>query len=206
MIHLLHCYAGHFQLFQFHFASIHIAIDQRNFERWRLRHLQHRSRFKNPSFTSFFMMFIMPIFFYIGRWRYFPLPLFPTLNLRHYRVPEFGINPKVYSRNILILPKLSSTKQIFPYLTWKRRTTSWTTYYATIFLNHTNMLQPHHLMLFRILRNYRLRHLPPRNANRKPRQLPKLLPNDVALNRSHRHVLLALRHPGLLRKSRNFEP
>lgn len=197
---LLHLGSFHSQL-----AFVHTVLDKFDPARWLLLHLQPQFRFKSQYSTSFSTMFIMHTFSYTGLWRYFLLPSFPTLNLRHYPAPEFGTNPMAYCRNIRLLPMHSLTLHIFLHRILMKRKPSWMTCCNTIFRSPTNMLVHHHPMLFQILRSFRQRHPHLRSVNRRPKLLPRPLPSAAALNANRHHVPRVLRLPGHRKKNKNSE-
>lgn len=165
----------HLGSFHSQLAFVHTVLDKFDPARWLLLHLQPQFRFKSQYSTSFSTMFIMHTFSYTGLWRYFLLPSFPTLNLRHYPAPEFGTNPMAYCRNIRLLPMHSLTLHIFLHRILMKRKPSWMTCCNTIFRSPTNMLVHHHPMLFQILRSFRQRHPHLRSVNRRPKLLPRPL-------------------------------
>ena len=148
--------------------------------RWLPRLLPHLFRFQSQFFFSFFTMYIMHISFYTGPWPCYHQHLFPTLNRHLYPAPAYGTNLKASNRTTLIPPPPSLMLYTFPRLISRKKKPSWMSWLNPIFQNHINMLPLRHLMPFLILRSSLQRHRHLRNASRKPKQLPKLLPNVVA--------------------------
>ena len=148
--------------------------------RWLLHLLQRLFRFKNRCFFNFSMMYTMLIFYYIEQWPYFPLLSFPTLNQHLFPAQTYGTNLKGSDHTTRTGPMPSLTLYTSLRPTSLRKKPLWMSCWNPTFLNHINMLLPLHLTPFQNHRSSHTPHQHLRNANRKPKLLPKHLRNAVA--------------------------
>ena len=172
--------------------------------RWLLHLLQRLFRFKNPCFFNFFMMFTMRIFYYIEQWPYFHLLSSPTLNPHLFPALTYGTNLMGSARTTRPRPMPLLTQSPSRHPTSLRRKPLWMSCWKPTFLNHINMLLPRHLKPFLNLLCSPLQHHHLRNANRRPKQLPKYLRSVVAFMNIRDPAPRAHFRRGLSKKNKNF--
>ena len=180
--------------------------DLSSFARWLLHLLQRQFRFKNRFFFNFFTMYTMRIFYYIEQWPYSHQHSFPTLNQHLYPAQTYGTNLKASDRTTLTRPMPSLTQYTSLRLTSLRKKPLWMSCWNLTFQNHINMLLPLHLTPFQIHRSSQPPHRHLRNANRRPKQLPKHLRNVVAFPNNRDPAPRARCRRGLSKTNKNFVP
>ena len=168
-----------------------------------LRCLRLRSRSKNRFFTSFSMMFIMRIYFYIEPWRCFLRLWYQILSQLHCRAPVYGTNPKASNQNILIRPMLFLTAWTSLHQTLMTKTTTWTAWCSATSHDLISIWPLLHRMPFLNLPSS-LPRLPPLQRSARPKQLPKPLSSDDAILQDHLRAHLVLCLPGPMTKNRSY--
>ena len=152
------------------------------------------------------MMYTMRIFYYIEQWPYSHQHSFPTLNQHLYPAQTYGTNLKAFDRTTLTRPMPSLTQSTSLRLTSLRKKPLWMSCWNLTFQNHINMLLPLHLTPFQIHRSSQPPHRHLRNANRRPKQLPKHLRNVVAFPNNRDPAPRARCRRGLSKTNKNFVP